>query len=142
MFLFYLTDEGSAPELLYMDGKQWPNEGHGNIILRVFFTQQPPSETNEDKILNVMREWSKHCGVKFERAEYPDQSEIRISFEKGLFNVTHRVSNCTIICHNGGEVQYRLPIIYHAGELVMIGVLKSCDKDRLLIHSLIKSRTG
>lgn len=84
--LMFLTDnsEGFAPELLYMNGKQWRNESGGNIILQVFFVDKPPPGTDEKKILTVMREWSKHCGIRFVRTNYLRESDIRITFEEGL----------------------------------------------------------
>lgn len=46
--------------------------------------KKPPTSTSEEQILGLMGEWSKHCGVKFEKTAYSEDSQIRINFEKGM----------------------------------------------------------
>ena len=98
-----LTDSairGSAPELLYDDKKKWQKDGPGNIILRVCFMQEPPPTTSPEAISEEMGEWSNYCGVKFKKADYPDKSDIRISFEKGLMSYTTMPMLDCIIYHD------------------------------------------
>ena len=61
----------------------WPCDNPGYLTLKVYFMKKAP-ENNESQILEWMSEWSKCCGVKFQKTVYIDDSHIRITFDGGM----------------------------------------------------------
>lgn len=77
IYLFF-SDENMY--LVSIHRNAWPKESSQYLILKVYFMTE---HKEESKILGWMGEWSKHCGVEFEKTTYIGGSDIRISFKNG-----------------------------------------------------------